>query len=275
MPDVFRTFLSHDGTATTFDVVLRDSVSLDGSMEAVREVRHIHVNTLPMLQHVRMLVGGFSASNLDFQDKVRALFPLLAILILGVTGVMLALVFRSVLVPVKAVVMNSLSVSAAFGLTVLVFQWGVGGSLFGLAGPTQAVFAITPVLVFAIVFGLSMDYEVFLLSRIKEEFDATHDNDEATVSGLTATGATITNAALIMIVVFGAFAFAHVMAVQMISFGLAVAVLLDASLIRVAMVPGLMHLVGHLNWWPGYRRHGGGSYRRGSGEIAPKVSRGP
>jgi uncharacterized membrane protein YdfJ with MMPL/SSD domain len=123
------------------------------------------------------------------------------------------------------------------------------------------------VLVFAIVFGLSMDYEVFLLSRVKEEFDATHDNDEATVSGLTATGATITNAALIMIVVFGAFAFARVMAVQMISFGLAVAVLLDASLIRVAMVPGVMHLAGHFNWWPGYRRHRG-SLRRGSGAAA-------
>ena len=274
LPAVFKAFLSHDGTATTFDVVLRDTVSLNGSLDAVREVRRIRVRALPALRDVRMLIGGFSASNLDFQSKVKALFPRLAFLILGVTAVMLALVFRSVLVPVKAVVMNSLSVSAAFGLTVLVFQWGVGGSLFGLSGPTQAVFAITPVLVFAIVFGLSMDYEVFLLSRVKEEFDATHDNDEATVSGLTTTGATITNAALIMIVVFGAFAFARVMAVQMISFGLAVAVLLDASLIRVAMVPGVMHLAGHLNWWPGYRRHGGGSYRRGSGESRPEPGAG-
>jgi RND superfamily putative drug exporter len=156
-------------------------------------------------------------------------------------------------VPIKAVVMNSLSVSAAFGLTVVVFQWGIGGSLLGLAGPTKAIFAISPVLVFAIVFGLSMDYEVFLLSRIKEAFDATRDNDEATVTGLSATGATITSAALIMIVVFGAFAFARVMAVQMMGFGLAVAVLLDATLIRVAMVPAVMHLFGGLNWWPGYR----------------------
>ncbi len=266
MPAIFKAFLSHDGTATTLDVVLRDSVSLNGSMDAVKEVRRIDVRALPMMRDVRMLVGGFSPSNLDFKTKVQALFPLLAVLVLGITGAMLALVFRSVLVPVKAVVMNSLTVSAAFGLMVLVFQWGIGGAFFGLAAPTQAIFSITPVLVFAIVFGLSMDYEVFLLSRVKEEFDATHDNDEATVNGLTATGATITNAALIMIVVFGAFAFARVMAVQMISFGLAVAVLLDASLIRVAMVPGVMHLAGHLNWWPGYRRRGG-NLRGGSGEA--------
>jgi RND superfamily putative drug exporter len=253
MPDVFRTFVSRDGTATLLEVVLRDTVSLDGSLEAVREVRSIDARRLPALAHARMLVGGFSPSNLDFRDKVLSLFPLLVVLVLGVTGAMLALVFRSVLVPIKAVVMNSLSVSAAFGLTVVVFQWGVGGALFGLAGPTRAIFVLSPVLVFAIVFGLSMDYEVFLLSRIKEEFDETRDNDEATVNGLTATGATITNAALIMILVFGAFAFARVMAVQMISFGLAVAVLLDATLIRVAMVPGVMHLAGRLNWWPGYR----------------------
>jgi RND superfamily putative drug exporter len=112
-----------------------------------------------------------------------------------------------------------------------------------------------------------MDYEVFLLSRIKEEFDETHDNDEATVIGLAATGGTITSAAAIMILVFGAFAFARVMAVQMIGFGLAVAVLLDATLIRVSMVPAVMHLAGRFNWWPGYRRHGGGDYRRGSGGM--------
>jgi len=274
MADVFRTFLSRDGRATMLDVVLRDTVSLDGTLEAVREVRRIDLHRLPMLGRARMLVGGFSASNLDFRDKVLGLFPLLVMLVLGVTGAMLAAVFRSVLVPIKAVVMNTLSVSAAFGLTVLVFQWGIGGSLFGLAGPTQAIFVISPVLVFAIVFGLSMDYEVFLLSRIKEEFDETHDNDEATVNGLTATGGTITNAALIMILVFGAFAFARVMAVQMISFGLAVAVLLDATLIRVAMVPGVMHLAGRLNWWPGYRRRRG-SQRRGGGEVAAPPSPGP
>jgi len=108
--------------------------------------------------------------------------------------------------------------------------------------------------VFAIVFGLSMDYEVFLLSRIKEEFDLSRDNDAAVIAGLSATGQTITRAAAIMILVFGAFAFARVMAVQMIGFGLAVAVLLDATVIRMVMVPAVMHLAGRFNWWPGYRR---------------------
>jgi RND superfamily putative drug exporter len=215
-----------------------------------------------------MMVGGFSASGVDFRARVLGLFPYLAVLVLSTTGLVLALVFKSLLVPIKAVVMNSLSVSAAFGLTVVVFQWGVGGSLLGLAGPTKAIFAISPVLVFAIVFGLSMDYEVFLLSRIKEEFDETHDNEQATVTGLSATGATITSAAMIMIVVFGAFAFARVMAVQMIGFGLAVAVLLDATLIRVAMVPAVMHLGGRLNWWPGYRR-------ADDGTTPQRVSRSP
>jgi RND superfamily putative drug exporter len=156
-------------------------------------------------------------------------------------------------------------------MTVVVFQWGIGSKVIGLDGPTKAVFVLGPVLVFAIVFGLSMDYEVFLLSRIKEEFDRSHDNDSATIAGLAATGATITNAALIMILVFGAFAFARVLAVQMVGFGLAVAVLLDATVIRMVMVPSVMHLAGRFNWWPGYRRRTGasGDYRRGSKSTLP------
>ena len=266
MPDVFDAYLSRDGSTTVLDVFLRDTVSLDGALQTVREVRRIPVRSIPTLQSSRMLMGGFAPSALDFRDRLVEAFPLIVALVLGVTAVMLAWVFRSVLVPVKAVVMNTLSVGAAFGLTVVVFQWGVGGSLIGLEGPTEAIFVMGPILVFAIVFGLSMDYEVFLLSRIKEEFDLSHDNDAATIAGLSATGHTITSAAGIMILVFGAFVFAGVMAVQMIGFGLAVAVLLDATLIRMVMVPAVMHLAGRFNWWPGYRRRGApGSHRRGSG----------
>lgn len=266
MPDVFNSYLSRDGSTTVLDVFLRDTVSLDGAMEAAREVRRIPARSIPTLESARVLVGGFAPSTLDFRDRLVEAFPLIVALVLGVTALMLAWVFRSVLVPIKAVVMNTLSVGAAFGLTVVVFQWGVGGSLIGLEGPTEAIFVMGPVLVFAIVFGLSMDYEVFLLSRIKEEFDLSHDNDAATIAGLSATGRTITSAAGIMILVFGAFVFAGVMAVQMIGFGLAVAVLLDATLIRMVMVPAVMHLAGRLNWWPGYRRRGApGHYRRGSG----------
>lgn len=267
LPEVHRDFLSRDGTAAIFDVILEDSVSLDGALQAVRHVRAIDVDTLhPTLAGAALLSGGFAPSSLDFRDELARRFPTLVLLVLSITAVMLGIVFRSVLVPLKAVVMNCFSVAAAFGLTVVVFQWGIGGELIGLERATEAIFILGPVLVFAIVFGLSMDYEVFLLSRIKEEFDQTHDNDAATIAGLAATGATITNAALIMIVVFGAFSFARVLAVQMVGFGLAVAVLLDATVIRMVMVPGLMHLAGRFNWWPGYRRHGGSHYRRGSGD---------
>jgi RND superfamily putative drug exporter len=144
-------------------------------------------------------------------------------------------------------------VGAAFGITVLVFQHGYGAQLFGLEGGTEAIFVIVPVLVFATVFGLSMDYEVFLLTRIKEVFDKTGRNDHATMEGLSATASTITFAALIMIIVFGNFAFARVLAVQFIGFGLAVAVLLDATLIRMVLVPAIMHIAGRWNWWPGVR----------------------
>jgi RND superfamily putative drug exporter len=157
-------------------------------------------------------------------------------------------------VPVKAVIMNSLSVGATFGLIVLVFQMGYGSELLGLAGPSAAIFVVVPVLVFAVVFGLSMDYEVFLLSRVKESFDRTGDNDRATQEGLSATATTITSAALIMILVFGVFAFARVLAMQFLGFGLAVAVFLDATLIRMVLVPAIMHLAGRWNWWPGVRR---------------------
>ena len=266
MPDLFNAYLSRDGSATVVNVFLRDTVTLDGALQAVRDVRRIHARNIPTLGSARYLVTGFFASALDFRDRLMGQFPIIVALVLGVTAVMLAWVFKSVLVPAKAVVMNTLSVGAAFGLTVVVFQWGIGGSLIGLKAPTEAIFVMGPILVFAIVFGLSMDYEVFLLSRIKEEFDRSHDNDAATIAGLSATGRTITSAAGIMILVFGAFAFARVMAVQMIGFGLAVAVLLDATVIRMVMVPAVMHLAGRFNWWPGYRRRGAvGHYRRASG----------
>jgi putative drug exporter of the RND superfamily len=187
----------------------------------------------------------------DFQKDLLRRFPLLVLLILAATGIMLAIAFRSVLVPIKAIIMNSLSVSATFGLIVLVFQHGMGARIFGLDGPTSAIFVVVPVLVFAVVFGLSMDYEVFLLSRIKEAYDRTGRNAEATMEGVSATASVITSAALIMIMVFGVFAFARVLVMQFLGFGLAVAVLLDATVIRMVLVPAFMQLAGRWNWWPG------------------------
>src|SRR6058998_3290526 len=252
-PQFFNAYLSADQRVTLLDVIPGDTVSLTGLMDVVRRVRALVARDVRGLAGAEILVAGFAASNVDTQQALMKRFPDTVALVLGITAIMLFVAFRSLLVPIKAVLLNLLSVGGAFGLTVLVFQHGYGGRLFGLEGPTQAIWAVVPVLVFAIVFGLSMDYEVFLLTRVKEVFDKTGRNDHATMEGLSATASTITSAALIMILVFGTFAFTRVLAVQLIGFGLAAAVLLDATLIRMVLVPAIMHIAGRWNWWPGVR----------------------
>ncbi len=254
-PGFVDAYLSGDGRIALLDVIPADTTSLTTTMDLVRDTRRlVSDSTVPALADATIQVGGYAASNVDLQRDLLDRFPLMVLLILLTTGIMLAIAFRSFLVPVKAVIMNTLAVSATFGLIVLVFQYGLGSALFGLDGPTSAIYVVIPVLVFAVVFGLSMDYEVFLLTRIKEAFDKTGKNDQATMEGLSATASVITSAALIMIMVFGVFAFARVLAMQFLGFGLAVAVLLDATLIRMVLVPAFMHLAGEWNWWPGYRR---------------------
>jgi len=260
-PEFLNAYLSQDQRVTLMDVILSDTTSLTTAMDVVRKVRALRAEPLRGIKGLDIKVGGYVASALDFQNDMLARFPLLVGLILAATGVMLAVAFRSVLVPIKAIVMNTLSVSATFGLIVLVFQRGIGSHLFGLDGPTSAIFVVVPVLVFAVVFGLSMDYEVFLLSRIQEAFLRTGRNDEAVLEGLSATASVITSAALIMILVFGIFAFARVLVMQFLGFGLAVAVLLDATIIRMVLVPAFMHLAGRWNWWPGLRGTGDSSER--------------
>lgn len=253
-PEFYASYLSEDDRTTLMDVFLADTTSFTGAMDVVRHIRTIVGQGIPGLDSVGVYVTGFQAASVDLQEELLAEFPLVIILVVGTTALMLFIAFKSILVPIKAVVMNLLSVAGAFGLLVLVFQKGVGAPLFGLEGPTEAIYVVVPVLVFAVVFGLSMDYEVFLLSRIKEAFDRTGRNDQATMEGLTATASVITSAAAIMIIVFGTFAFSRVLAVQLLGFGLAVAVLLDATLIRMVLVPAFMHIAGTWNWWPGGRR---------------------
>jgi RND superfamily putative drug exporter len=254
-PDFLDAYLGTDNQTTLMDVVLSDTTSLTTAMTVVEDLREIvSDSSIRQLRGASVHVGGYVAGALDFQELLLARFPLIVGLILGVTALMLAIVFRSVLVPIKAVVMNSLSVAATFGLIVLVFQEGIGGQIFGINGPTSAIYVLVPVLVFAVVFGLSMDYEVFLLARIKEAFDRTGQNTLATREGLSATASVITSAALIMIAVFGTFAFARILVVQFIGFGLAVAVFLDATIIRMVLVPSLMQIAGEWNWWPGWKR---------------------
>ena len=253
MPGFLERYLSIDSRVALLEVVLADSVSPYSAMTMVHDVRAVAASRPEGLSHARILVGGFFAGSLDLQDRLMARFPMLIALILGITAAMLGIAFRSILVPVKALAMNLLSVAASFGAIVWVFQLGHGSRVFGLDGAAEAIFGVVPVLVFAITFGLSMDYEVFLLSRIKERVDATNDDARAIAEGLSASAGVITSAALIMILVFGAFAFARVFVVQVLGFGLAAAVLVDATVIRLVIVPALMDLAGRWNWWPGRR----------------------
>jgi RND superfamily putative drug exporter len=253
-PEFYASYLSENGRTTVIDVLLSDTTSFTSSMDVVRNIRETVAGGIPGLDSVDIYVTGFQAASVDLQDELLREFPLVVVLVVGATAVMLFIAFQSILVPIKAVLMNLLSVAGAFGILVLVFQYGVGSQVFGLEGSTEAIYVAVPVVVFAVVFGLSMDYEVFLLSRIKEAFDRTGRNDQATMEGLTATASVITSAAAIMIIVFGTFAFSRVLAAQMLGFGLAVAVLLDATLIRMVLVPAFMHIAGDWNWWPGGRR---------------------
>jgi putative drug exporter of the RND superfamily len=243
-PELLDALLSSDARVARADIVLADTTSLLSAQAVVRRARRLAAQKPAPLAAANILVGGYVAQNVDLQDDLLGRFPLLAGLIFAATALMLGVVFRSVLIPLKAIVLNAVSLAATFGLIVLVFQWGLR---------TEAIFVVVPVLVFCVVFGLSMDYEVFLLSRIKEAFDRTGDNDDATIEGLGTTAGVITLAALLMIVVFGAFAFARVLVIQMLGFGLAAAVLLDATIIRLVLVPAVLHLAGRWNWWPGVR----------------------
>ena len=196
----------------------------------------------------RAHVGGQVAVFADLGHRVQERLPWFIAAVVLLSFLLLMLMFRSLLVPLKAAVMNLLSVSAAYGVLVMVFQWGWGGDLIGLES-TVPILSFIPLFMFAILFGLSMDYEVFLLSRIREEYVRTGDNDEAVVRGLAGTARTITSAALIMVAVFGGFVLGADPLVKMMGLGLATAIALDATIVRLVLVPATMTLLGNANWW--------------------------
>jgi RND superfamily putative drug exporter len=201
---------------------------------------------------VQVYVGGDTAIFVDFARVLSSKLPLFIGLVVVLSFLLLTMVFRSLLIPLTAAVMNILSIGAAFGVIVAVFQWGWLGSVFqvGLPGPIQS---FLPVMLFAILFGLSMDYEVFLMTRIREEYVKSGDNATAVRRGLAATGKTITAAALIMILVFGSFILGGIVVIKQFGLGLAAGIAMDAILIRMAIVPSLMYLFGKANWWfPGW-----------------------
>ena len=195
-----------------------------------------------------VFVGGVTAEATDFFGIVDVYTPVVFAFVLGLSFIILMMVFRSIVIPIKAIIMNLLSVGATYGLLVLVFQKDFGAGLLGFQH-AEVIDAWIPLFLFTILFGLSMDYHVFLLSRIRERYDETGDNTGAVAYGLQSTGGMITGAALIMVAVFGAFAAGDTIVNQQVGFGLAVAVLLDATLVRSVLVPASMEVLGRGNWY--------------------------
>jgi RND superfamily putative drug exporter len=218
---------------------------------AIQAINRLRNNLVPAAfagTSTAVYVSGGPAFNVDYFHLVDSSTPTVFAFVLGLSFLLLLLAFRSIVVPAKAIVMNLLSVGAAYGLLVLVFQKGYLHSAFGFQ-KTPTIEAWVPIFLFCVLFGLSMDYHVFLLSRIREHYDQTHRNRESVAVGLQATGRIITGAALIMVIVFGGFSTGNLVAFQQMGFGLAVAVFLDATIVRSLLVPSAMALLGDWNWY--------------------------
>jgi RND superfamily putative drug exporter len=241
-----------DGTVTRLTVpIAGDSVG-DRAIEAVRELRDVAVPRAFAGFDGEVLVTGDTARELDYQDTLDAWIAPVFAVVLGLSLVLLTIAFRSIVVPLKAIVLNLLSVGAAYGLLVLVFQEGVGNELLGVA-QAENIAAWVPLFLFAVLFGLSMDYQVFLLSRIRERYLQTGDSDEAVAHGVGSTARLITGAALIIIAVFWGFAMGDLIMFQQMGLGVAAALLIDATIVRSVLLPASMKLLGRWNWYlPGW-----------------------
>ncbi len=239
---------SPDGEIMVVEAVTK----LDPSTNAARtEVADLRTTTIPAAfgpGAADVYVSGPAAWMVDYVEVIDNWMPIIFVFVLGLSFVLLMIVFRSIVVPLKAILMNLLSVGAAYGLLVAVFQNGWGAGVLGFQ-QTDVIEAWIPLFLFTVLFGLSMDYHIFLLSRIKERYDITGDNDESVAFGLGSTGAIITGAALIMVAVFGGFAAGDLIMFQQMGFGLAVAIILDATIVRSILVPATMKLLGDLNWY--------------------------
>jgi len=243
---------STDGRVALLSVPLRGDPSGDAAVTAVRQLRSTTVPAAFENTEAEVLVGGTTSENIDYFDSVIGPAPWVIALVLALTLVFLTIVFRSLVVAGTAVVLNLLSVSAAYGLLVLVFQHGVGANLLGFT-QTDTIEAWVPLFLFSVLFGLSMDYQVFLLSRIRERYDATGDTTDAVTYGVASTARIITGAALIIVAVFAGFASGELLMFQQMGFGVAAALLIDATIIRSVVLPSAMKLLGDWNWYlPGW-----------------------
>ncbi len=198
--------------------------------------------------NARVVVGGDTADNVDFIDAMNDWLPIVFAFVLGFSFVLLTVVFRSIVIAATSIVLNLLSVGAAYGLVILVFRHGIGSGLLGFQR-VDAIEAWVPLFLFSVLFGLSMDYQVFLLSRIKERYDATGSTTDAITYGVSSTARIITGAALIIVAVFAGFAMGDLVMFQQMGFGIAVALLIDATIIRSVLLPAAMQLLGRWNWY--------------------------
>ena len=239
----------HGAQRTSVIIVYpKDGPTAHDTQQLLLDLRQNAKIWAPGLAGTTVLVGGEPAEHYDFLKVVYDQFPILLVLSLLVTYIVLMLFFHSLVLPLVAIVMNIISLLAAFGALVLVFQWGFGDNLLNFHS-LGALEGYTPVMLFSVLFGLSTDYQVFLLTRVREQIRLGKSNDEAIAVGLEQTAGIITAAGLIMIVVFGSFALTSVLVIKEIGFGLAVAVAVDATLVRIVLVPATMKLLGRWNWW--------------------------
>jgi RND superfamily putative drug exporter len=245
-----RSLVSVDARAALIELLPRETLAPADVTEFVRQIRATNAQTLTNLPGTRLQVGGVPAFNADYEDAITNAMIYVVLSVVCATFLVLAFAFRSLLIPLKAIALNLLSVAAAIGASVLVFQDGYGSTLLGLAHPLNGGFPILPVLVFCAVFGLSMDYEVFLVARILEGHRAGLTDRAALAEGLAGTGRVITLAAAVMVAIFGGFVLGDFVLIKILGFALGVAVLLDATLIRLALGPALICLAGRFNWWP-------------------------
>jgi putative drug exporter of the RND superfamily len=243
-----RVQIDEDGRTAIVSAPVLGDPSGRRATNSIDRIRDDYVSSAFEGTGATVLVGGDTAFNKDFFDLTDVYTPIVFVFVLGLSFLLLTVVFRSIVVPIKAIIMNLLSVGAAYGLIVLVFQKGFGTELLGFQ-QVETIEAWLPLFLFSVLFGLSMDYHVFLLSRIREHYDRTGDNTESVAYGLRTTGGLITGAAVIMVAVFGGFAAGELVMLQQMGFGLAVAVFLDATIVRSVLVPASMKLLGNRNWY--------------------------
>ncbi|MCC7365701.1 MAG: MMPL family transporter [Dehalococcoidia bacterium] len=263
------------GTVGLVNVIVDGDPDSIPAREAIQDLRSDYIPAAFAGTGAEVFVTGHTAGTVDYVDTMVQYLPIIIAFVLLLSFVLLMMVFRSLVIPLKAIAMNLLSVGAAYGLLVLVFQEGVGAELLGFQ-QTDSITAFLPVFLFAILFGLSMDYHVFLLSRVQERYLQTHDNRGAVAYGLRSTAHIITGAAAIMMVVFAGFAMGDMVMLQQMGFGLAVAVFLDATIVRSVLVPASMELLGSANWYlpswlgwlPRVTVEGGDRPRTAAGELA-------